>query len=92
MKLLSELNSRLVCSGDDGRIAIAKLRDGRIVKRFGSRAASAGSIVVWDGRYKYVRGYEKQPMLFDLHDDPLENRNIAAKALSEAARLSKLLI
>ena len=34
---------------------------------------------------------KKQPMLFDLHDDPLENRNIAAKAKGEAARLSKLL-
>ena len=31
-------------SGDDRRIAIATLRDGRIVKRFGSRATSVGSI------------------------------------------------
>ena len=48
--------------------------------------------MVWDGRYKYVRGYEEQPILFDLHDDPLENRNIASKAQGEATRLSKLLI
>jgi arylsulfatase len=47
--------------------------------------------MVWDGRYKYVRGYEEQPMLFDLHDDPLENRNIASAAKSEVARLGKLL-
>jgi membrane-anchored protein YejM (alkaline phosphatase superfamily) len=47
--------------------------------------------MVWDGQYKYIRGYEAQPMLFDLHSDPLENRNIAAKAKGEAARLGKLL-
>ena len=47
--------------------------------------------LVWDGRYKYVRGYQEQPMLFDLHADPLENRNIAAQAKPEAARLSRLL-
>jgi arylsulfatase A-like enzyme len=47
--------------------------------------------MVSDGRYKYIRGYEEQPMLFDLHEDPLENRNIARKASGEAARLAKLL-
>jgi choline-sulfatase len=47
--------------------------------------------MVWDGRYKYIRGYEDQPMLFDLQDDPLENVNIASKAKGEAARLSKIL-
>src|SRR5262249_28749192 len=47
--------------------------------------------MVSDSRYKYVRGYEKEPMLFDLIEDPLENRNIAKKATSDAARLAKLL-
>jgi arylsulfatase A-like enzyme len=47
--------------------------------------------MVMDGRYKYVRGYEKEPMLFDMAEDPLENVNIAAKAKPDAARLSKLL-
>jgi arylsulfatase A-like enzyme len=46
---------------------------------------------VWDGRYKYIRGYEDEPMLFDLTEDPLENRNIARKAPAHSARLAKLL-
>jgi arylsulfatase A-like enzyme len=47
--------------------------------------------MVSDSRYKYIRGYEDEPMLFDLEDDPLENRNIASKAPAVAARLARLL-
>jgi choline-sulfatase len=47
--------------------------------------------LVIDGRYKYVRGYEDRPMLFDLERDPQEMRNIAADSPREAGRLAKLL-
>jgi hypothetical protein len=47
--------------------------------------------MVSDNRYKYIRGYEDEPMLFDLEDDPLENRNIVRKAPAVAARLARLL-
>ena len=65
--------------------------------------------MIYDGRYKLIRGYEKgiklggdgldayrekqdlPPMLFDLQEDPLENRNIAAEADGEVKRLTDLL-
>lgn len=57
--------------------------------------------VVFDGRYKLIRGFDPQrpkqpsgaapPLLFDLASDPLENTNLAAKAPDQVARLSSLL-
>ncbi|MCP5113222.1 MAG: hypothetical protein GY953_20520, partial [bacterium] len=65
--------------------------------------------MIYDGRYKLIRGYEKgiklggagldayrekqdlPPMLFDLHEDPLENTNIASRAEGEVKRLTDLL-
>jgi arylsulfatase len=47
--------------------------------------------MVWDGRYKYIRGYEKTPMIFDLAEDPLENVNLIGKPPEQATRLGKLL-
>lgn len=64
--------------------------------------------MVFDGRYKLIRGFDPErrkrlstedrrsaenlpPLLFDLHQDPLENANIAARAPAEVARLSRLL-
>lgn len=47
--------------------------------------------MVWDGRYKLIRGFEAEPLLFDLEQDPLENMNIMAKAPEAAKRLAGLL-
>jgi arylsulfatase len=47
--------------------------------------------LVCDGRYKLVRGYQNEPLLFDVMDDPLENVNLAQKAKDQVTRLSKLL-
>ena len=63
--------------------------------------------MVFDGRYKLVRGFdaaevraarlisggskEVPPMLFDLEADPMENSDIAGNAPDVVARLSGLL-
>jgi arylsulfatase len=47
--------------------------------------------MVTEGRYKYIRGFEDTPLLFDLKNDPLENENIAAAKPAVAARLAQLL-
>lgn len=47
--------------------------------------------MVWDGRYKLIRGFEPEPMLFDLERDPYENNNIAASETGVFERLSKSL-
>ncbi len=47
--------------------------------------------VVTQGPYKYIRGWENEPLLFDLQTDPLENHNLAAKKPAVAARMAKLL-
>ena len=47
--------------------------------------------LVTTGRYKYVRGWEKEPMLFDVRDDPQENVNLVAKMPGMAADLERLL-
>jgi arylsulfatase A-like enzyme len=63
--------------------------------------------MVYDGRYKLIRGFDPAetrparlaagagsrdvpPLLFDLHSDPLENRDIAGQAPEVMARISKL--
>ncbi len=47
--------------------------------------------LVLHGRYKYVRGWQEGPLLFDLEDDPEENRNLASDRPELVARLEKLL-
>jgi arylsulfatase A-like enzyme len=47
--------------------------------------------LVTDGRYKYVRGWGSQPMLFDLRNDPQENENRAADQPRLARGFEKLL-
>lgn len=47
--------------------------------------------MVFDGRYKLVRGFTEEPLLFDLSNDPFENANIASQESTELARLSEIL-
>jgi choline-sulfatase len=44
---------------------------------------------VRDRQYKLIKGFEQEPQLFDLAADPLENRNIAARAPGIVKRLSE---
>ena len=46
--------------------------------------------LVFDGRYKLIRGFTEEPLLFDLENDPFENINIVGKASSEFARLAEI--
>jgi hypothetical protein len=56
--------------------------------------------MAWDGRYKLITGFDLKyvrkkdadpvnpaPILFDLENDPLENRNIAERAPDVVKRL-----
>lgn len=47
--------------------------------------------LVWDGRYKYVEGYDSENMLFDLEKDPFENQNLVTSEKELAARLRRRL-
>lgn len=47
--------------------------------------------MVWDGRYKLIRGFEPEPMLFDLKHDPYENENVASRESGVFERLAKAL-
>lgn len=47
--------------------------------------------MVWDGRHKLVRGFEEQPLLFDLREDPMENDSIAGRSPEMVQRLARLL-
>ena len=47
--------------------------------------------LVMQGRYKYVKGWRESPKLFDLDDDPLENRNLAGELPRVAGELDRLL-
>ena len=47
--------------------------------------------LVMEGRYKYIRGFDDAPMLFDLRNDPFENENLVTAKPEVAARLAKLL-
>lgn len=47
--------------------------------------------MVFDGRYKLIRGVTEEPLLFDLKKDPFENVNFAEKVPTELARLSEIL-
>jgi arylsulfatase A-like enzyme len=65
------------------------------------RSGLLGWRMVDDGRYKLVRGsgpattfnraFGPEPLLFDLDDDPWEDRNLAASMPQVVARLSELL-
>ncbi len=47
--------------------------------------------LVYDGRYKFVRGYGAEPILFDLEEDPFEIQNVYRSMDKQAARLAELL-
>ncbi|MFC1543265.1 sulfatase [Candidatus Neomarinimicrobiota bacterium] len=47
--------------------------------------------MVFDGRYKYVRGYEDQALLFDLVTDPGENINLVDDMQEVSRRLEQIL-
>jgi arylsulfatase A-like enzyme len=47
--------------------------------------------MAWDGRYKFIRGFEPEPVLFDLERDPHENENAASHETGAFERLSKAL-
>ena len=58
--------------------------------------------MVWDGRYKLITGFDpdvrrqgdaknKRTLLFDLHNDPLENNNLASREPELVSRLSACL-
>jgi arylsulfatase len=47
--------------------------------------------LVWDGRYKLIEGFEKEPQLFDLRTDPLENLNLWASERRIRTHLQTLL-
>ncbi len=47
--------------------------------------------MVWDGRYKLIRGFEETEQLYDLEADPLENRNLAAEQPAAVSRLRRML-
>jgi choline-sulfatase len=48
--------------------------------------------LAWDGRYKYITGFEKSgDLVFDLAEDPLEDRNLGAGAPKAALRMRDVL-
>ncbi len=48
--------------------------------------------LAWDGRYKYITGFgEGGDLAFDLAEDPLEDRNLAAAAPKAALRMRDVL-
>jgi choline-sulfatase len=65
------------------------------------RSGLLGWRMVWDGRYKLVRGsgpqttfskaFGPEPQLFDLDEDPWEDRNVAAEKPELVKHLSELL-
>lgn len=78
--------------GDMDSRSLRPLVEGKTRSHRGHVLSGLGSWrLVYDGRYKLIRGYGETPtLLFDLESDPLENRDIAAQAPREVARLSKL--
>lgn len=48
--------------------------------------------LVWDGRYKLIEGFHGETMLFDLRNDPLENKNLVTLEKDQVTRLRKRLI
>ena len=49
--------------------------------------------LAWDGRYKYITGFDQAGggLAFDLNEDPLEDRNLAAAAPPGALRMRDVL-
>ena len=47
--------------------------------------------MVFDGRYKLIRGFTEEALLFDLEKDPFENVNINKKSSTEVVRLTEIL-
>ena len=54
-------------------------------------SALEGWRMVWNGRHKLIEGYEKEPQLFDLETDPLENSNLAVQESKIRSHLKTLL-
>jgi arylsulfatase len=78
--------------GDMDSRSLRPLLEGRTRKhRDYVLSGLAGWRMVNDGRYKLIRGYGKETLLYDMQTDPLENTNIAAKAQADVRRLEKLL-
>jgi hypothetical protein len=65
---------------------------GREVVQSGLRTREGDFRVVFDGRYKLVRGFGDEPMrLWDLEADPRETANLAARQPAEVRRLEEWL-
>lgn len=47
--------------------------------------------LVFDGRFKLIRGFDGKTLLFDLQEDPSENRNLAEALPDVVARLGSVL-
>ena len=47
--------------------------------------------MVWNGRHKYIRGFEEQPQLYDLAADPSENKNMVKRDKRMATEMEALL-
>ncbi len=49
--------------------------------------------MVWDGRYKYIEGFDGEaPLLFDLDADPNEAKNLATIDAARAKRMQNALL
>ena len=61
--------------------------------RYAVRSGLGKWRLAFDGRYKLIRGFpqEGETLLFDLHNDPLENENLAEGKPAEVARLTEWL-
>jgi arylsulfatase A-like enzyme len=85
----------------DGRSIVPVLAGHTRTHRQYVRSGLLGWRMVWDGRYKLVRGSGPQttfsrafgpdPQLFDLEEDPWEDRNLAPYMPETVARLNVLL-
>ena len=47
--------------------------------------------MVWNGRHKFIRGFEEQPQLYDLTADPSESKNIVKRDKRMATEMEALL-
>lgn len=47
--------------------------------------------MVFDGRFKLIRGYGGQPLLFDMDEDPSQNSDLFEKLPATRSRLAEIL-
>jgi choline-sulfatase len=57
-----------------------------VISEYSSEGVCAPSRMVRSGRHKYIFTHGLPPMLFDLHDDPDELRNLAGRAEVESVQ------